>query len=162
MTSWLPERIKYLPSPIYMPLIPVCPFMLAHCVPTNYGLMSLENGFFCFLFFLAVQLRWWSVCYAVLFLVAEHKTNDRARGKINFLVGPQEPLPANVKRRKLAWFGHIQRHDSLYKTIRHGTLEGGRRRGRQRKCWMDSIKEWTSLPMPETGLLARGLEEELC
>ena len=30
-----------------------------------------------------------------------------------------------------------------------GTLEGGRRRGRQRKCWMDNIKEWTSLPMPK-------------
>ena len=25
----------------------------------------------------------------------------------------------------------------------------GRRRGRQRKCWMDNVKEWTSLPMPE-------------
>ena len=29
----------------------------------------------------------------------------------------------------------------------------GRRRGRQRKCWMDHIKECTSLPMPE--MLAR-------
>ena len=27
--------------------------------------------------------------------------------------------------------------------------EDGRRRGRQRKCWMDNIKKWTSLPMPE-------------
>ena len=36
-------------------------------------------------------------------------------------------------------------HDSLFRTLRQGTLEGGRRRGRQRKCWMDHIKEWTSL-----------------
>ena len=28
-------------------------------------------------------------------------------------------------------------------------LEVGRRRGRQRKCWMDKIKEWTSLATPE-------------
>ena len=79
----------------------------------------------------------------------EHKTNDWARRKINSLVGPQEPLLAAVKRRKLAWFGHVTRHNSLSKTILQGTLEGGRRRGRQRKCWMINIKKWTSLPMPE-------------
>ena len=44
-----------------------------------------------------------------------------------------------------AWFGDV----SLSKTILLGTLEGGRRRGRQRKCWMDIIKEWTPLPMSE-------------
>ena len=53
------------------------------------------------------------------------------------------------ERQKLAWFGHVQRHIRLSKTILQGTLEGGRRRGQQRKCWMDSIKEWTSLPMTE-------------
>ena len=71
----------------------------------------------------------------------EHKTNDRVRSKINFLVGPHEPLLATVERRKLAWFGHITRHDS--------TVEVGRRRGQQGKCLMDNIKEWTSLPMTE-------------
>ena len=49
-----------------------------------------------------------------------------------------------VKRRKLAWFGHVTRHDSPSKTILHGTFEGG-----QRKCWTDNVEEWTSLPMPE-------------
>ena len=39
--------------------------------------------------------------------------------------------------------------DSLSKTICQGTSEGGWCRGQQRKCWMDGIKEWTSLPMPE-------------
>ena len=54
-----------------------------------------------------------------------------------------------LSRRKLAWFGQVTRHDSLSKTILQGTLEGGQHRGRERKCWMDSIKDWTSLPMPE-------------
>ena len=85
----------------------------------------------------------------------EHKTNDWVWSKINYLVGPQEPLLATVKRRKLAWFGHITRHDSLFKTILQGTLEGGRRCSRQRKCWMDNNKELASLPMPE--LLTRDL-----
>ena len=71
----------------------------------------------------------------------EHKTNERVRSKINFLVGPQEPPLAAVKRRKLAWLGHVTRYGSLPKTILQGTLEDGRRRGRQRKCWMDDIKE---------------------
>ena len=48
----------------------------------------------------------------------------------------------------IAKFGHATRHDGLSKTVLQGTLQGGRRRGRQKKCWMD-IKEWTSLPMPE-------------
>ena len=60
----------------------------------------------------------------------EHKTNEWVLNKINFLVVLQEPLLATVKRRKLAWFGHVTGHDSLPKTILQGTLEGGR----QRKC----------------------------
>ena len=56
---------------------------------------------------------------------------------------------ATVERRKLAWVGYVTRHDSLSKTILRGTLEGGRRRGWQTKCWMDNIKEWKSLLMPD-------------
>ena len=54
----------------------------------------------------------------------EHKINDWVRSKINFLVVPQEPFQATVERRKLAWFGHVTRHDSLSKTIPQGTLAG--------------------------------------
>ncbi|GFS07612.1 5-HT4 receptor [Elysia marginata] len=58
-------------------------------------------------------------------------------------------LLATVKRRKLAWFGHVTRHDSLSKTILQGTVEGKRRRGRQKKAWCDNIKEWTGMAMYE-------------
>ena len=64
-------------------------------------------------------------------------------------------LLATVKRRKLAWVGHVNRHNSLSKTILQGTLEDGRCRSRQKKCRIDNIKQWTSLPMPE--LLTRAL-----
>ena len=79
----------------------------------------------------------------------EHKTNGWVRNKINFLVGLQQPVLATVKIRKLAWFEHVIRHDSISRTILEGTLEGGQRHGRQKKCWMDNIKEWTSLLTPE-------------
>ena len=80
---------------------------------------------------------------------SEHKTKNWVGSKINFLVGPEELLLATVKRQKFAWFRHVTRHDSLSKTTLQGTLEGGQRHGWQRKCWMDNMKEWTSLPMPE-------------
>ena len=79
----------------------------------------------------------------------EHKTNNWVRSKINFLVCPQKPLLVTVKRWILAWFGHVTHCYSLSETILQGTLEGGRHHSWQRKCWMDNIKEWIFLPMPE-------------
>ena len=55
----------------------------------------------------------------------KHETNEYVRNMTATLVGPQEPLLATTKRRKLAWFGHVTRHDSLCKTDVQGTLEGG-------------------------------------
>lgn len=79
----------------------------------------------------------------------EHRTNEYVLNTIRNLVGPQEPLLATIKRRKLAWFGHHTRHDSLSKTILQGTVEGGRRRGRPRLSWSDNIKDWMEMTMPE-------------
>ncbi|GFS20303.1 endonuclease-reverse transcriptase [Elysia marginata] len=79
----------------------------------------------------------------------DHVTNESVRELVVAYVGPQEPLLATVKRRKLAWFGHVTRHDSLSKTILQGTVEGKRRRGRQKKAWCDNIKEWTGMAMYE-------------
>ncbi|GFS18977.1 endonuclease-reverse transcriptase [Elysia marginata] len=79
----------------------------------------------------------------------DHVTNESVREIVVACVGPQEPLLATVKRRKLAWFGHVTRHDSLSKTILQGTVEGKRRRGRQKKAWCDNIKEWTGMAMYE-------------
>ena len=41
---------------------------------------------------------------------------------------------------KLQYFGHlIQRTDSFEKTLMLGKIKGRRRRGRQRRRWLDSI-----------------------
>jgi hypothetical protein len=79
----------------------------------------------------------------------EHKTNVYVRTRVEALAGPQEPLLATVKRRKLSWYGHVTRHQSLAKTILQGTLEGSRRRGRQRKNWFENVKDWTKLATPD-------------
>ena len=44
---------------------------------------------------------------------------------------------------------HVTRNENLSKTIPQDTIEDGRLRGQQRKCRIDNIKEWTSLPIPE-------------
>ena len=78
------------------------------------------------------------------------------RSKMNY----HEPLLATVKRRKLAWLGHVTRHDGLSKKSPFGARVGGR----QRKDWMDNIKEWTFLPMPELPTIVshRKKGEDLC
>ena len=41
---------------------------------------------------------------------------------------------------KLQYFGHLmQRNDSFKKTLMMGTIEGGRKRVRQRMKWLDGI-----------------------
>ena len=78
---------------------------------------------------------------------------------------PSQWRRPTLPRSLVSSFGHVSRHDNLSKTILQDTLEGGWRRGRQRKCWMDNIKNWTSLPMSEllkNGLLQKRLEEDLC
>ena len=76
----------------------------------------------------------------------DHITNEEVKARIGNAIGPYENLLTTVKRRKLKWYGHVTRSSGLAKTILQGTVQGGRRRGRQRKRWEDNIKEWTGLP----------------
>ena len=50
-----------------------------------------------------------------------------------------------LKRRKLQWYRQVSQSSGLAKTILHGTVQGGRKLGRQRKRWEDNIREWTGL-----------------
>ena len=57
----------------------------------------------------------------------DHITNISVMQAITKAAGPQEPLLATVKRRKLQWFGHTTRHNTLAKEILQGTVKGGRK-----------------------------------
>ena len=55
-------------------------------------------------------------------------------------VSPEYSLEGLMLKLKLQEFGHLmQRADSLEKTLMLGKIEGGRRRGRQRMRWLESI-----------------------
>ena len=53
---------------------------------------------------------------------------------------PEYSLKVLMLKLKLQYFGHLmKRTDSLEKTL--GKIEGGRKRGRQRTRWLDSITD---------------------
>ena len=60
---------------------------------------------------------------------------------------------------KLQYFGHLmQRTDSLEKTLMLGKIEAGRRRGRQRMRWLDSITDLMDMGLSKFGELVMGRE----
>ena len=49
---------------------------------------------------------------------------------------------------KLQYFGHLMRRpDSLEKTQMLGKIEGRRKRGQQRKRWLDGITDWMDMSL---------------
>ena len=96
----------------------------------------------------ALEMR----CYRRLLDISykDRVTNDEVRNKVKQNIGNFKDLLTTVKRRKLQWYGHISRSNGLAKTILQGTVNGNRRRGRQRKRWEDNIADWTGLRLSET------------
>ena len=91
----------------------------------------------------AMEMR----CYRKILHISykNHIRNEEVRAQIQQAIGPHEDLLSIVKRHKLQWYGHVSRSSGLAKIILQGTVKGGRRQGRQRKRWEDSIREWTGL-----------------
>ena len=87
------------------------------------------------------------MCYRKILHISykDHVTNEEVRAKIQQAIGSHENLLTIVKRRKRQWSGHASRSTGLAKTILQGTVNGGRRQGRQRKRWEANIREWTGL-----------------
>ena len=57
-------------------------------------------------------------------------------------ISPEYSLEGLMLKLKLQYFGHLmQRVDSLEKTLILGKIEGRRRRGRQRRRWLDGIND---------------------
>ena len=89
----------------------------------------------------------------------DHVTNEKVGNRIRQAIGPYEDLLTTVKKRKLRWYGHKTRSTGLAKMILQGTVQGGRRRGRQQKRWEDNITEWTGLKLGEALRKAENREE---
>ena len=96
----------------------------------------------------AMEMR----CYRKILCISykDHVTNEEVHNRIKQAIGPYEDLLTTVKRRKLKLYGHVSRTTGMIKTILQGTVRGARRRGRQRKRWENSIKEWTGMDFSQT------------
>ena len=69
-------------------------------------------------------------------------TARRSNQSILKEVSPEYSLEGLMLKLKLQYFGHLmQRTDSLEKTLMLGKTEGGRRRGRQKRRWLDRITD---------------------
>ena len=86
-------------------------------------------------------------CYRKILHIShkDHLTNDEVCAKIQQATGPHIDRLMIVKRRKLQWYGHVSHSSGLAKTILQGKVKGGRIQGRQKKKWIDNIREWTGL-----------------
>ena len=69
-------------------------------------------------------------------------TARRSNQSILKEISPKYSLEGLMLKPKLQYFGHLMwRTDSLEKTLMLGRIEGGRRRGQQRKRWLDGITD---------------------
>ena len=69
-------------------------------------------------------------------------TARRSNQSILKEISPEYSLEGLMLKLKLQYFGHLmQRTDSLGKTLMLGKIEGGRRRGQQRREWLDGVTD---------------------
>lgn len=66
-------------------------------------------------------------------------------------VGETRALLQTIKRKKVAYLGHVLRNDKyqLLQLIMMGKIKGKRRVGRRKKSWLRNIREWTSIASVE-------------
>jgi len=77
-------------------------------------------------------------------------TEKRTNKSVLQEIKPECSLEASMVKLKLSYFGHImRRQESLEKEIMLGMVGGKRRRGRQKKRWIDTIKEDTNLTLTQ-------------
>ena len=86
------------------------------------------------------------------------------RAKVQQAIGPHEDLLTIVKRRELKWHGHVSSLLGQARTILQGTINGGRRQGRQEEVGRkhQEMDRPGVLQVQEGSEEQRKLEETVC
>ena len=85
-------------------------------------------------------------------------TDKITNEEVSSRMGNTPELELLLKTKKLKYYGHVRRHDSLQKHLLEGRLEGIRPRGRPRTTWLDNIRQWTGLTLQQ--VLERSLKRD--
>ena len=77
-------------------------------------------------------------------------TARRSNRSILKEISPEHSLEGLKLKLKLQYFGHLmQRTDTLEKTLMLGKIEGRKRRGQQRRRWLDGITDSMDMSLSE-------------
>ena len=91
-----------------------------------------------------------SIYHEMIRLLRVPWTARRSNQSILMEISPGISLEGMMLKLKLQYFGHLlQRVDSLEKTVMLGGIGGRRRRGRQRKRWLDGIRDSMDVSLSE-------------
>ena len=71
------------------------------------------------------------------------------------MINNKERMMRKIERKKLKYFGHIIRQDSLHRSILDGKVNGKRGPGRPRTKWTTNVCRWTGQPYEEAVRLAQ-------
>ena len=84
----------------------------------------------------------------------EHVSNAEVLDRM----GQQRKLLRRIRERKMKYFGHVTRHDSLEKDVMLGPMPGLRWQGGQRRQWLDDLCDWTDMSLMQ---LVRATEDRI-
>ena len=63
-------------------------------------------------------------------------------------------LVLSIKKKKLAYYGHVRRRHSLQKLVLEGKVDGERGRGQRRKSWTGNLSEMTKMSLAQCSVKA--------